>query len=324
MTPCLRRMTTSSAPTSNSVSPVTTPFFIIAGPTGVGKSAIASAVAERCGGEIVGADAFQVYRGLDLLTAQPSPAERARVPHHLVGEIPLTQSFDVAQYLRAAGERLAEIHARGRAPIVVGGTGLYLRVLTRGLADLPGADAALRARLASQPLADLQRQLATLDPDAAAQLDLQNPRRVIRALEVCLATGRPFSSFREQWSRPFTGVRGVVLTRERSALLARIDQRTEAMFAAGVVDEVRAAGEVGPTASQTLGLREIRAHLAGRLSRADCIAAIHLATRQYAKRQMTWFRRETVLTNIDLGAAADSGEIATTIAASIARSPTTA
>ena len=320
MTHRQRGVTTSAAQSPNFVSPVTTPFFIIAGPTAVGKSAVASAVAERCGGEIVGADAFQVYRGFDLLTAQPSPAQHARVPHHLIGEIPLTQSFDVAQYLRAASPRLAEIHARGRVPIVVGGTGLYLRALTRGLADLPGADADLRARLESQPLADLQRQLGALDPTAAAQLDLQNPRRVIRALEVCLVTGRPFSSFREQWSGSPPGVRGVVLTRERSALLARIDQRTEAMFAAGVVEEVRAAGEVGATARQTLGWREIRAHLTGQCSRAEAIAAIQLATRQYAKRQLTWFRRETALDVIHLDAA-DPGPLADTLAASIAEPP---
>lgn len=305
------------------MSPVTTPFFIVAGPTAVGKSAVALAVAERCGGEIVGADAFQVYRGLALLTAQPSPAERARVPHHLLGEIPLSQSFDVAQYLRAAGQRITEIHACGRVPIVVGGTGLYLRALTRGLADLPGADADLRASLESQPLANLQRQLAELDPTAAGQLDLQNPRRVIRALEVCLVTGRPFSSFREQWNGPPPGIRGVVLALERTALLTRIHERTEAMFAAGVMEEVRAAGEVGPTASQTLGLREIRAHLAGQLSRADCLAAIQLATRQYAKRQMTWFRRETALTPIDLGIT-DPVQLAETLAASIARPPASA
>ena len=311
-----RRVTT-SRPNAPIVSPVITPFFIIAGPTAVGKSDVAIEVAERCGGEIVGADAFQVYRGLDLLTAQPSSAQRARVPHHLLGEIPLTQSFDVAQYLRAASERLAGLCARGRAPIVVGGTGLYLRALLRGLADLPGADADLRAGLESQPLAELQRQLAELDPIGAARLDLQNPRRVIRALEVCLLTGRPFSSFRAQWSGPPPGVRGVVLTRQRAALCTRIDERTAAMFAAGVVEEVRAAGEVGPTAGQALGLREIRAHLAGKLSHADCIASIQLATRQYAKRQMTWFRRETALTSIDL-AAADPAQLAESIAASIA------
>ena len=298
----------------NSVSPVTSPCFIIAGPTAVGKSDIAVAVAERCGGEIVGADAFQIYRGLDILTAKPSASLRARVPHHLIGEIPLTQSFDVAQYLRAARQRIAEIRARGRVPIVTGGTGLYLRALTRGLADLPGADAPLRAQLESQPLADLQRWLAELDPAGAAQIDLKNPRRVIRALEVCLVTGRPFSSFREQWAGPPPGVRGVVLTLDRTVLNARIDRRTEAMFTAGVIEEVRATAEAGPTASQTLGLREIRALLAGQLTRADCLAALQHATRRYAKRQMTWFRREPALEAIDLGGIGDLNQFADALA----------
>ena len=294
--------------------PVTCPFFIIAGPTAVGKSDIAVAVAERCGGEIVGADAFQIYRGLEILTAQPSAELRARAPHHLVGEIPLTQSFDVAQYLRAARQRIAEIRARGRVPIVTGGTGLYLRALTRGLADLPGADVKLRAELEKESLADLQRRLAELDPIGAAQTDLQNLRRVIRALEVCLLTGRPFSSFREQWTAPPHGIGGIVLTLDREALNARIDQRAEAMFAAGVIEEVRAAGAAGPTASQTLGFREISAVLAGQLGESDCIAAIQHATRRYAKRQMTWFRRETALAPVDLASTGDLSQLAESLA----------
>ena len=301
-------------PSTCRLSPVTTPFLIIAGPTAVGKSAVAVAVAEQCGGEIVGADAFQIYRGLDLLTAQPAANLRARVPHHLIGEIPVAQSFDVAQYLTAARRRIVEIHERGRVAIVSGGTGLYLRALTRGLADMPGVDAALRTRLESQPLADLQRQLAELDPAGAAQLDLQNPRRVRRAVEVCLLTGRPFSSFRAEWTAPPPGICGVVLTLERPALHARIERRSEAMFAAGVVEEVRATATTGPTASQTLGLREIRAHLAGQLSRTDCIAALQLATRRYAKRQMTWFRREPVLEVINLDGHMDLRQLAEKLA----------
>ena len=296
------------------MSPVTCPFFIIAGPTAVGKSDLAVAVAEHCGGEIVGADAFQIYRGLEILTAQPSAELRARAPHHLTGEIPLTQSFDVAQYLRAARQRIAEIRARGRVPIVTGGTGLYLRALTRGLAELPGADAKVRAELEKEPLADLQRRLTKLDPIGAAQIDLQNSRRVIRALEICLLTGRPFSSFREQWIGTPHGIGGIVLTLDRETLNARIDQRTAAMFAAGVIEEVRAAGEAGPTASQTLGFREIHALIAGQLAPADCIAAIRHATRRYAKRQMTWFRRETALEPIDLAHSSDLDQLAESLA----------
>ncbi|MDR3403570.1 MAG: tRNA (adenosine(37)-N6)-dimethylallyltransferase MiaA [Chthoniobacter sp.] len=275
-------------------------FFIIAGPTAVGKSDAAVAVAERCGGEIIGADAFQIYRGLDILTAKPSPASRARVPHHLIGEIPLTQSFDVAQYLSLGHERIAQIRARGRVPIVVGGTGLYLRALMRGLADLPGANPELRAGLEARSLAELQHQLAELDPEGAQRVDLQNPRRVIRALEVCLLTGRPFSSFREQWSAESSLSCGVVLTLDRDILHSRIADRTAAMFAAGVVDEVTQCGELGPTAGQVLGLREIRAHVRGEMTRAQCFEALAQSTRQYAKRQMTWFRREPSLKMIDL------------------------
>lgn len=286
------------------------PLFIIAGPTAVGKSALAAIVAERCGGEIVSADAFQVYRGLDILTAKPAPELRARVPHHLIGEIPLQQSFDVAQFLSLARERITAIRHRGRIPIIVGGTGLYLRALTHGLADLPGSDAALRAEFESQPLDELCRQLVELDPVGFTQIDRQNRRRVIRALEVCRLTGRPFSSFREQWNQSATEASGVLLTRVREELNERIDRRAETMFAEGVVEEVRAAGEPGPTSGQTLGWREIRALLNGEMTRAACIAAIQQATRRYAKRQMTWFRREPHLQTVDISAHSNLAELA--------------
>jgi tRNA dimethylallyltransferase len=289
-------------------------LFLIAGPTAVGKSEIAVAVAERCGGEIVGADAFQIYAGLELLTAKPSAELRARVPHHLVGTVPLTQRCDVAQYLVEAQRCIADIRARGRMPMVCGGTGLYVRALTHGLAALPPADAALREDLERRPIEELQGQFAELDPQGAARLDLKNPRRVIRALEVCLLTGRPFSSFREQWATPPAGVRGVFLMRDRDELYARIEARTEAMFAAGVVEEVRTAGAIGPTAEQTLGLREIRALLAGEMDRAACIAAIQQATRRYAKRQLTWFRREPGVAPMNLTGRRDSA-VAAEIAA---------
>ena len=280
--------------------------FLILGPTAVGKSDFAASVAARCGGEIVSADAFQVYAGLDLLTAKSDAETRARVRHHLVGEIPPSQSWDVAQWLNAARSRIAEIHSRGRVAIVAGGTGLYVRALTRGLADLPPAAPDLRAELEAQPLAELVRRFAELDPDGARCIDLQNPRRVIRALEVCLLTQRPFSSFREQWEAMPHGWRGIVLMRDRDDLHARIDRRTEEMFAAGVIGEVRDAGEVGPTAGQALGLREIRAHLAGELTRSECVAAIQQATRRYAKRQLTWFRRETAFRNVNLSSIPDT------------------
>ncbi|MEO6784879.1 MAG: tRNA (adenosine(37)-N6)-dimethylallyltransferase MiaA, partial [Chthoniobacteraceae bacterium] len=277
------------------------PFFVL-GPTAVGKSRLAVELAERVGGEIIGADAFQIYAGLDLLSAKPSAELRARVPHHLVGEVPLAARFDVAQWLARARECIASVTARGRVPIVCGGTGLYIRALTRGLAPLPGADAALRATLEKEPLVTLAARLLSLDP--ASTVDMRNPRRVIRALEVCILTGRPFSSFRSEWLGE-SAPRGVILSRPREELHAAIQARTDAMFAAGVIGEVASAGEVGPTAAQMLGLAEIREHLAGRTTREQCIGAICLATRQYAKRQLTWFRSERAFAWLDLSAVPD-------------------
>jgi tRNA dimethylallyltransferase len=293
--------------TSEGVLPLVARYsaLVIAGPTGVGKSEVALDAARRLGGEIVGADAFQVYRGLDLLTAQPSREAQAEIPHHLIGEIPLTAEFDVGQYLLLAGERLKAIRARGKLPIVVGGTGLYIRALLRGLADLPPADPALRAELSAQPLADLQRRLAELDPKGYADLDRQNPRRVIRALEVCLLSGRPFSSFRIEWNASPIRECGIVLMRERQDLYTRIDRRVDEMFDAGVAEEVQRAGTtLSATASQALGWREIRQMLDGQLNREACVAAIQQATRQYAKRQLTWFRKEAGLKPVDAGLAA--------------------
>ncbi len=264
----------------------------------MGKSELAVLFAERVGGEIVGADAYQVYAGLDILSAKPSAELRSRVPHHLIGEIPLSEPFDVAQFRAMALERVKEIAARGKVPIICGGAGMYARALTHGLAETPPSDAALRASLEEEPLPSLVDRLRALDP--ATTVDEKNPRRVIRALEVCILTGRPFSSFREEWQQD-SSIPGVILTRPRESLNARIEQRTAAMFREGVVEEVAAAGVVGPTAAQMLGLREIRAFIAGEVPREECQARIAQATRQYAKRQMTWFRRERGYTWIDLG-----------------------
>lgn len=283
----------------------------IAGPTAVGKSEVAVEVAVRVGGEIVSADAFQVYRGLDVLTAKPDAAALARVRHHLIGEVSLRETFDVAQFRALAEARMAEIAGRGRVPVIVGGTGLYVRALTHGLAELPGADAELRAQLERRPLAELVAELARLDPEA--RIDFQNPRRVVRALEVCLLTGKPFSSFREQ-AEPAQPVRGVVLTRQREELRLLIDRRTEQMFAAGVVEEVRAAGEVSATAAQAIGFGEIRALIRGEIGEAECIARIAQQTRQYAKRQMTWFRRERHLVPVEIDDDEPAAETARRIA----------
>lgn len=278
--------------------------LIILGPTAVGKSELAVLVAEQLGGEIVGADAYQLYRGLDILSAKPSKEQLARVPHHLIGEIPLSASIDVARYRELAMERIHDIASRGKVPIVCGGAGMYARALTHGLSETPPANAELREELAREPLEKLVERLRTLDP--ATTVDVKNPRRVIRALEVCILSGRPFSSFRAEWGN-VAQIRGVILTRSRESLQARIVARTSAMFAEGVVEEVAATKDViGSTAGQMLGLREIQEHLAGALNRKQCEEAIMIATRQYAKRQMTWFRKESGYTWADLDVVADA------------------
>jgi tRNA dimethylallyltransferase len=274
----------------------------VLGPTAVGKSELAVELAERVGGEIVGADAFQLYTGLDILSAKPSAALRARVPHHLISVVPLTAAFDVAQFRAMAVERIEDVASRGKTPIICGGAGMYVRALTHGLAQTPPGDPALRAQLASEPLDALVQRLRALDP--AAQVDESNPRRVVRALEVCLLSGQPFSSFRAEWAAS-PRVRGVILTRSRESLEERIAQRTAAMFAAGVVDEVEAVGVLGPTAAKMLGLQEIRDLLAGKITRQKCQERIRIATRQYAKRQLTWFRREQSYAWLDLDEVSD-------------------
>jgi tRNA dimethylallyltransferase len=271
--------------------------FFIVGPTATGKSELAAAVAQRLGAEIVSADAFQIYRGLDLLTAKPDPATLAKAPHHLIGTVPLSEEMNVEKY-RAMAEKIV---ARDKPVIVVGGTGLYVKALTHGLATLPGANSNLRAKLERTTSEELFRSLRALDPDGAEKIDRLNRRRLIRAVEVCLLTAKPFSSQRIEWNQSLQE-NGVLVARERIELYARINQRVEEMFAAGVVEEVRGVKDLGPTAEKTLGLREIRALLAGKISQGECIAKIQQLTRRYAKRQLTWFQRQTNFASLNLSA----------------------
>lgn len=292
----------------------------LVGPTGAGKSAVAVVVAAAVGAEIVNADAFQLYRGLEILTAAPTTVEQGRVPHHLYGVLELEESCDAARYAAMGRAALAGLAARGVPALVVGGSGLYLKALTHGLSDLP-SDAAVRAELAAQPLGAKVAELRVLDPAGAAAMNLTNERYVDRALEICLLTGRAASEARSAWALDETpGLRGVLLTWERAALYGRIDRRVEALFDAGVVAEVAAVLEavleadrrVSPTAEKAIGLREIRAHLAGAQSQCEAVAAIQQATRRYAKRQLTWFKRERWLKTVCLEADAtpDSAAVA--------------
>ena len=289
--------------------------FFIVGPTATGKSELAASIACEAGAEIVSADAFQVYRGLDLLTAKPDASTLAKAPHHLIGTTPLHEEMNAEKYRRAASHAIKELHSRGKVAIVVGGSGLYIKTLTHGLAPSPESDPKLREKLNAMTLDELRSRLAELDPEAIQKIDLKNRRRVVRALELCLLTGNPASAQRAQWPvaegvdagnlgdvrlRSAPAATGVFVFRHREELYARINQRVEAMFENGVIEEVQAARKVSSTASQMIGFREIHELLDGKMSISQCVAAIQQATRRYAKRQLTWFRRQTSFSPLNL------------------------
>jgi tRNA dimethylallyltransferase len=277
--------------------------FFVVGPTATGKSEIAADVATEVGAEIVSADAFQIYRGLDLLTAKPETGTLAKVPHHLIGTVSILDKMSAAKFRERALVAISEIHSRGKLAIVVGGSGLYIKALTHGLSRGPASDPDLRARLNELSLHDLQNKLLALDPEAASRIDLKNRRRLVRAIEVCLLGEQKISGRRKEWKSD-VGTNGVFVFRERDEIYERINRRVEAMFENGVIEEARNAGAMSETASKMIGLREIRELLDGKMSilsasRTDssrgeqCVAAIQQATRRYAKRQLTWFRRQT-------------------------------
>lgn len=270
--------------------------FYICGPTASGKSSLAIRMAAEMNGEIVNADAFQLYRGLEIVSAAPSPVERAQVPHHLYGILEPTVAADAQLYVTLARPVIAEIQSRGKTPIITGGSGLYLKFLTHGAAPLPTGDAALRADMEMRPLDDLVKQLRELDPLEASRTALQNRRFVSRALEICILSGRKASDLRDQWetqtARISSQLRGFVIQRTRPDLHARIALRTRMMLDGGALQEVAALADVSTNCEKAIGFREIRSLLAGEIDRPTCEESINAATRQYAKRQETWFRRE--------------------------------
>ncbi len=280
--------------------PVLNRTFFLGGPTGVGKSDFALELASRVNGEIVGADAFQIYAGLSLLTAQPPPRSGATVPHHMVACIDVKEAYNAVRYQRDAFQELEKILQRGKTPIVVGGTGLYFRALIQGFDPAPPSDPFLRSELEQLSLAALQERLVRTDPTAITRIDMRNPRRVLRAIEICELSGRPLKDFHSQ-IEPISAERGWFLLREREDLHHRISANVSRMWEEGVVQEVKAIRHrVGQTASRAIGFREILAFLDGKLSEVQCREAICLATRRYAKRQLTWFRHQTKFNTLNL------------------------
>jgi tRNA dimethylallyltransferase len=296
------------------VQPSHLPLILIAGPTAVGKSDVALALAEKIGGEIISVDSMQVYRGLDIGTAKPTPAEQSRVPHHLIDVVGLTESFDAARFAELAKRAVADIQARRRVPILCGGTGLYFKAFRDGVGKAPPADPEVRARLEAMPLPELLRELEVLDPVTFARIDRKNPRRVLRAIEVIQLTGKPFSEQQARWNRDKTSAGAGCffgLTRSSADLQARIDTRVYEMFAHGLVLETEHLLKLGlaanKTAMQAIGYRQVVAHLKGESSLADTIALVRQRTRQFAKRQLTWFRGQFQIEWVTLNAQDTAG-----------------
>ena len=277
--------------------------WLIAGPTASGKSEAALALAERTGAEIVNADALQLYRDLRVLSARPSPAEEARAPHHLYGVIDAGEGASVGRWLRAALPVLKRVRSRGRPAVVVGGTGLYFRALTQGLADVPAVPDAVReevqARLDMEGEAGFREVLAELDPAAAKRIAPGDRQRLIRALAVAQATDRPLTAWAAD-TRPVLAPetwRGVVLAPPRAELYARCDARLGAMLQAGALEEVASLLGRGLDpclpALKAVGVRELAAYLRNKIDLAEALELAQRETRRLAKRQLTWFRNQT-------------------------------
>ncbi|PHQ80725.1 MAG: tRNA (adenosine(37)-N6)-dimethylallyltransferase MiaA [Phycisphaera sp.] len=281
---------------------VPTRYPVICGPTAGGKSSLALDVVRRLGelgheAELVSADAYQVYRRMDIGTAKPEAAELAAVPHHLVDIVEPEETFTLAQWLGLAEAAIADIKSRGRVPIVVGGTHLYIKSLMDGLFQGPDPDPAIRAELSAMPIQALRAELERDDPEAADRIHPNDQRRTIRALEVFRQTGQTISSLQTQWDSEHPRDPGrflVVLGWEASAINSRINARVKEMKAMGLLAEAKAlheADSLGQTAGQALGYKQLVAHFKGRCTEEEAFEQIKIETRRFAKNQRTWLRR---------------------------------
>lgn len=274
--------------------------IILTGPTAVGKTELSLTLAERIGGEIISADSRQIYKELTIGTAKPSASELQRVPHHLIDELPLTEPFTAGRFEHEAKIRMDDILSRGRLPLVVGGSTLYIHALKYGLADIPDIPESVRisleAEIGETGPGPLFEELQEVDPVSAATMDASKTQRLTRALEVYRATGKPLSAYHDEQAPPSHRFRTFVLSMERKRLYERINQRVDAMFSRGLLDEVRDILDKGydPDLNplRTIGYQEPIRHLRGEISYDEMVRLVKRNSRRYAKRQLTWFRRD--------------------------------
>ncbi len=280
------------------------PPIFVCGATASGKTAYALRLAKELDGEIVNGDAFQIFQGIETISAAPSEEEISQFPHHLFGVLEPGEKCDAGRFYEMAMPVISEIQSREKTPVIVGGSGLYLKFLTHGPSPLPKGDNGIRAEMDARNLEDLLAELEKLDPVEAAQVHRGNRRYVSRSLEICLLTGEKVSELRDGWERKTkeldASLQGVWLVRDRAELHERIALRTKQMLSEGAIEEVAALDGIHGNWEKAIGVKEIRRLLAGEISREECEELIIFATRQYAKRQETWFRREKWLKRIEL------------------------
>ena len=278
----------------------------ICGPTASGKSSLAIELAHQLGGEIVNADAYQLYHSLEIISAAPSEEELTQATHHLYGVLDPSEICDAMRFREMALPVIEEIQSRDHHPIVTGGSGMYLKFLTHGPSPVPSGDDELRIELEKESDATLIDRLTELDPEGAAATNFQNRRYVIRALEICILSGKKMSELKNSWKeankKTEQNLRGAYLLWDREVLRQRINHRADIMLDSGAIEEVAKLTKASATCEKAIGIPQIREHLAGNLTREQCSERIAAATRQYAKRQRTWFGKEQWLTpfNIDL------------------------
>lgn len=291
------------------------PLFLV-GPTCCGKSCVAIPLALSVGAEIVSADSMQVYRGMDIATAKPGVEECKKVPHHMIDVVDITEEYDVSQYIESAGKAIRDIKNKGKIPLITGGTGLYIKALVDGLFPGPGRDTEVRNRLEDrikeEGLSAVHEELKKVDPLSCVKIKKQDKRRIIRALEVYYITGKPISSFQKEWEKKRDCIM-IGIMRDRKDLYTRIDKRVNEMFEGGVVEETKGLLEKGlmqnKTAIQALGCKEVIGYLQNRYDIDEAKRLLKQNTRRFAKRQLTWFRKDARIKWVFAGKDEGTGDI---------------